>query len=603
MKGLEGANIFKFIQHTNNYMRSFFKSFFAALLALFVFSLLSVFIVIGLIAGASSSEKPSIGAKGVLLLDLTKTYKEQSIENPFAMLTNSEETEMPSLYDVIRLIHYAKNDTAIKGIYIQCSNNPNGYAASEELRKAVVDFKQSKKFVVAYAETITQKGYYIGSAADKVYCHPQGGLEWSGFSSNMLYLKGLLDKLEIKPQIFYAGKFKSATEPLRETQMTEANRLQTSVWLGDLYNRFLYDVASSRNLDTAVIRQLAVNGSIQTAKDALNNHLVDGLKYDDELKSELLHRLVKEENTSINFVDLNEYVKAADFKQDGDERIAVVYASGDIVSGKGDNESVGSDAFRTVLRQIRLDKEIKAVVFRVNSPGGSSLASDVIWREISLLRKVKPVVVSMGDVAASGGYYISCNADTVFADANTITGSIGVFSIVPDFQTFFKNKLGITFDAVKTAPYADLGNTSRALTEPEKRFMQNGVDTVYHTFKSRVAEGRKKDIVYIDSIAQGRVWTGSRAISVGLVDRIGTMQEAINCAVGMAKLKSYRIKEFPQKKNIFEQLLANYKKSVKVNLIKEEIGDKDYQLLQQVKSVKNMIGEPQSRLPFIMGLK
>jgi protease-4 len=250
-----------------------------------------------------------------------------------------------------------------------------------------------------------------------------------------------------------------------------------------------------------------------------------------------------------------------------------------------------------------LDKDIKAVVFRVNSPGGSSLASDVIWREISLLKKAKPVVVSMGDVAASGGYYIACNADSVFADANTITGSIGVFSILPNFQSFFKNKLGISFDGVKTGPYADLGNSTRPLTEAEKRFMQSGVDTIYHTFKSRVADGRKKDIVYIDSIAQGRVWTGSRAISVGLVDRIGTMQDAVNCVVGMAKLKSYRIKEYPQKKNILEQILENYKKTVKVNLIKEEIGVKEYGLLQQVKQVKNMIGEPQSRLPFMMDLK
>lgn len=584
-------------------MRSFFKSFFAALLALFVFCILSVFIVIGLIASASSSEKPTIGSKGVLLLDISKTYKEQAIENPFAMLSNMEETEQPSLYDVIRLIKHAKSDSAIKGIYIQCSNNPNGYAASEELRKAIIDFRNSKKFVIAFGETITQKGYYIGSAADKIYCHPLGGLEWSGFSSNMLYLKGMLDKLEIKPQIFYAGKFKSATEPLRETQMTDANRLQTSVWLGDLYNRFLYDVAATRKLDTATIRQLAVNGTIQTAHDALTHHLVDGLKYDDELKAELTHRLVSAENTAINFVDLNEYSKAADFRQDGDTKIAVVYASGDIVSGKGDNESVGSDAFRTVLRQIRLDKDIKAVVFRVNSPGGSSLASEVIWREISLLRKEKPVVVSMGDVAASGGYYISCNADSVFADANTITGSIGVFSILPNFQSFFKNKLGISFDGVKTGPYADLGNTSRPLTEPEKHFMQSGVDSIYYTFKSRVANGRKKDIVYIDSIAQGRVWTGSRAISVGLVDRIGTMQDAVDCAVSMAKIKSYRIKEFPQKKNLLEQILENYKKSVKVNMIKEEIGTKEYELLQQVKQVKNMIGEPQSRLPFMMDLR
>lgn len=584
-------------------MRSFFKSFFASLLAIFVFCILGIFILVGIIASASSSEKPEIGSKGVLLLDLSKTFKEQSVENPFAILSNNDNADLPSLYDVIRMLKHAKNDSAIKGIYIQCSNNPNGYATSEELRKAVVDFKLSKKFVIAYGETITQKGYYIASAADKIYCHPQGGLEWSGFSSNMLYLKGMLDKLEIQPQIFYAGKFKSATEPLRETQMTEANRLQTSVWLGDLYSRFLKDVAGTRKLDTAVIRQLANNGSIQTAHDAVTNHLVDGLKYDDQLKAELTHRLLIEENAAINFVELNDYSKAADFKQDGDSKIAVLYAAGDIVSGKGDNESVGSDQFRTLLRQIRLDKDIKAVVFRVNSPGGSSLASDVIWREVSLLRKVKPVVVSMGDVAASGGYYIACNADSVFADANTITGSIGVFSILPNFQSFFKNKLGISFDGVKTGPYADLGNSTRPLTDAEKRFMQAGVDSIYYSFKSRVAEGRKKDMVYIDSIAQGRVWTGTRAITVGLVDKIGTMQDAIDCAVGMAKLTSYRVKEFPQKKNILEQILENYKKTVKVNLIKEEIGTKEFEMLQQVKQVKNMIGEPQSRLPFMMDIR
>ena len=519
------------------------------------------------------------------------------------MLSNSDETETPGLYDVIRLIKHAKSDSAIKGIYLLCSSNPNGYAASEEIRKAIIDFKRSQKFVIAYGETITQKGYYIGSAANKVYCHPQGGLEWDGFSSNMIYLKGLLDKLEIQPQIFYAGKFKSATEPLRETQMTAANRLQTSIWLGDLYNHFLIAVAETRKLDTAAIRALAVNGAIQTAHDALKNKLVDGLKYDDELKAEITKRLVVDENSKINFVGLDSYVKAANFKQDGDSKIAVVYAAGDIVGGKGDNESVGSDEFRTILRKVRLDKDIKAVVLRVNSPGGSSLASDVIWREVSLIRKVKPVIVSMGDVAASGGYYISCNADYIFANANTITGSIGVFSIVPNFGTFFKNKLGISFDGVKTAPFADMGNSGRPLNETEKRFMQGAVDSIYFTFKTRVSGGRKKNIGYIDSIAQGRVWTGSRAMTVGLVDRIGTLQDAIDYAIDMAKLKSYRITEYPQKKNILEQILENYKKTVKINLVKEEIGVKEFEMLQQVKQAKKMVGEPQSRLPFLFDLR
>jgi len=544
-------------------MKSFFKTLLASFLALVVFSIIGVLILIGFIAGLTTSDKPIVGRNAVLVLDLSDKFKEQSQDNPVSALINGSSNETPSLYDLVRMIHHAKSDSSVRGIYMLCGHNANGFASSEELRKAVLDFKKGNKFVIAYGEAVSQKGYYVGNTADKIYCHPQGGIEWAGFSSNLLFLKGMLDKLEIQPQIFYAGKFKSATEPLRETKMTEANRLQTSVWLGDLFNRFIQAASTARNLDTAKLRSLAVNGSIQTAHDALVNGLVDGLKYDDEVKKELSKRLKLNEGTNINFVTFADYSKAVTFKQEGyNGKIAIIYADGDIVSGSGDNEQVGSDAFRTLIRKARLDKEVKAIVLRVNSPGGSSLASDVIWREISLARKEKPVVVSMGDVAASGGYYISCSADSVFADANTITGSIGVFSIVPNYQSFFKNKLGITFDGVKTAPYADMGSGERPLTESEKHFFQAGTDSIYYTFKTRVADGRKKNVAYVDSIAQGRVWTGSRALEVGLVDRIGTMQDAVDCAARMARVKGYRVKEYPEKKNFFEQLMNNYKKSI-----------------------------------------
>ncbi len=580
-------------------MKAFFKTVFASLLALILFTVICIFFVIGLISSAASSEKPHVGNNAVLVLDLSSQFKEQSQPDPFSALLKKGENDAPSLYDMVRMIHHAKSDSSVKGIYILCSNNINGFASSEELRKALLDFKTGKKFVIAYGETISQKGYYVGNVADKIYCHPQGGVDWSGFSINMMYLKGMLDKLEIQPQIFYAGKFKSATEPLRETQMTEANRLQTSVWLGNIYNHFLEAASVARKIDTAKLRNLAVNGSIQTAHDALSNGLVDGLKYDDELKKELLDKLKLGEKDKINFVTFSDYGKSEDYKQnDGGDRIALIYADGDIVSGSGDNEQVGSDAFRSLIRKLRQDKDIKAIVFRVNSPGGSSLASDVIWREISLARKEKPVIVSMGDVAASGGYYISCNADSVFANANTITGSIGVFSIVPNFQSFFKNKLGITFDGVKTAPYADMGSGERPLNEAEKHFFQAGTDFIYDTFKSRVAEGRKKDKIYIDSIAQGRVWTGSYGVQVGLVDRIGTLQDAMDCAARMAKLKEYRVKEYPEKKTILEQLMNNYKKSVKTKLIKEEIGEEQFKAYKELKKVKQWIGVPQTRLPF-----
>ncbi|MDP3666884.1 MAG: signal peptide peptidase SppA [Sediminibacterium sp.] len=582
-------------------MTGFFKTFFASLLALVIFTVLGILILIGLVLSATSVDKPIVGSKAVLVLDLSNNFKEQTQDDPFSVFLKKGDVEVPSLYTMVRMLRFAQSDTAVKGVYILCGNNGNGFAASEELRKALIDFKASRKFVIAYGEAISQKGYYVGSSADKIYCHPQGGVDWAGFSSNLIFLKGMLDKLEIQPQIFYAGKFKSATEPLRETHMTEANRLQTSVWLGDLYSRFLYAAASSRKIDTAKLRSLALVGAIQTAHDAWKSGLVDGLKYDDEVKQELQNRLRLREKEKINFVSFGDYSKAVDDDQSkGENRIAVIYADGDIVSGNGDNEQVASDVFRTLIRKVRLDKTVKAIVFRVNSPGGSALASDVIWREISLARKAKPVIVSMGDVAASGGYYISCNADSVFANANTLTGSIGVFSIVPNLQLFFKHKLGITFDGVKTAPYADMGSMGRPLNETEKRFFQAGTDSVYHTFTSRVAEGRNKNISYVDSVAQGRVWTGSRAVQVGLVDRIGTMQDAIDCAARMVKLKEYRLKEYPEKKNLVEQILSSYKKSLSNDLLSEEIGSDHLQLIKELKKVKGMMGVPQARLPFLV---
>ena len=537
-------------------MKSFFKIFIASLLALIVFSILGVMVLIGIAASASSSDKPVIGSDAVLVLDLSKPYKETVQENPFASLTTDGDFETPSLFEMVRLIEHAKKDVNVKGIYILASSNVNGFGASEEIRKALLDFRKSKKFVVAYGETISQKGYSVANVAQKIFVHPQGGLEWAGFSSNLLFLKGMLDKLEIKPQIFYAGKFKSATEPLRETQMTDANRLQTSVWLGDLYNQFLYQTAAARNLDTALIRSLAVEGKIQTAADAVKYNLIDGLKYDDQVKNEIT----------------------------------------------GTDEQVASDDYKELIRKARLDKSVKAIVLRVNSPGGSALASDVIWREVSLAKKEKPVVVSMGDVAASGGYYIACNANKVFANASTITGSIGVFSIVPNIESFLKNKIGITTDRVRTGPFADMGSMDRALTEPEKMFFQSSTDSIYNTFKSRVSEGRKKNMDYIDSIAQGRVWTGTRGMSVGLVDEIGSLSDAIKAAAAMAKVTTYRLKEYPEKKNILEQLFNNYKRTVSLHLIESELGADQLLMMQQVKKVKAMVGVPQAKLPYTISV-
>jgi len=582
-------------------MKSFIKIFFASFLALLIFSAIIFFIALWLIGSALQPSKPDIGSKAVLVLDLNKEYREQEKENPIGSITSDPSNDIPGLYDVVRMLHYAKTDSAIKGIYIKAGDNANGFGSSEELRKAILDFKQSKKFVIAYGETMDQKSYYVSTAANKVYCHPNGGIDWDGFSVTLFFMKGLLDKLGIEAQVFYAGKFKSATEPFRVTKMTDANRLQTTDLLNDLYGSFLEQTAKARNTDTATLHQLAMNGSIRTASDALRYKLVDGLKYDDEVKAEISNKLGQLVKNKINFITLGTYAKAADFrKNDGDDKIAIIYAQGDIVGGKSENEQIGSDDFIDIIRKARMDDDVKAIIFRVNSPGGSSLASDAIWREITLAKKQKPVVVSMGDYAASGGYYIACNADSVFADAGTITGSIGVFTLLPNMQPFFNNKLGITFDGVKTAPYADMGTASRPLTQTEKRFLQAGVDSIYNTFKQRVATGRKTDIVFIDSIAQGHVYTGQRAITLKLVDKTGTLQDAVDCAARMAKITRYRTKEYPEKKSWLEQLMSgsSYKTSEAENAIKKNIGEEQFMLMQQVKKLQQLMKAPQARLPF-----
>ncbi|MEO6329028.1 MAG: signal peptide peptidase SppA [Ginsengibacter sp.] len=581
-------------------MKSFMKIFFASFLALVIFCIVSFLIGMFVIGRALQPSTSDLGSKGVLLIDLNKEYQEQAKENAIGSITGDPSKDIPGLYDVVRMLHYAKTDSAIKGIYIKGGNNPNGFGSNEELLKAIVDFKESKKFVIAYGETMDQKSYFVSTAADKIYCHPGGGIDWDGYSVSLFFMKGLLDKLGIDFQIFYAGKFKSATEPFRVTKMTDANRLQLTDLLNDLYGIFLLQTGKARNIDTATLHQLSINGSIRTANDALQNKLVDGLKYDDEVKAEISGKLGQSLKDKINFITLGNYAKAVNFRyNEGDDKIAIIYAQGDIVGGKGQNDEIGSDTYIDMLRKARMDKDIKAIVLRVNSPGGSSLASDAIWREVTLAKKQKPMIVSMGDYAASGGYYVACNADSVFADAGTITGSIGVFSLLPNMQPFFNNKLGLTFDVVKTAPYADMVTTSRPLTQIEKRFMQAGVDSTYNTFKQRVAEGRKINMLFVDSIAQGHVYAASRAIGLKLVDKTGTLQDAVDCAARLAKVKKYRTKEYPEKKSWLDQLISSSNNSsAEESAIKENIGEEQFRLMQQLKKLQQLMKAPQARLPF-----
>jgi len=579
-------------------MGGFFKSFFAALLALVVFAVIAVFILAGIVGGLISPKKPDVEAKSVLVIDLAQSLHEQVQDNPLSGLGSEDQYDVPGVYDLVRLLRYAKGDSAIKGIFLKCNDDRNGFATNEEIRNALIDFKKGGKFVYAYGDAIPQKAYYVANIADKIYCSPKGSIDWRGFSVEMTFLKGALQKLDIQPQIFYAGKFKSATEPLREDRMTDANRLQLTELLNDFYNRLLYTTAAARKLDTTVLRKCVNERLVQRPQDAVSYGLIDGLRYDDEVKDELRQRLRIDKHDMINFIPLGKYAKAVDYKSTGKDVISLIYAEGDIVDGKGSRDEIGSDTYRWLVRKARFDKDVKAIVIRVNSGGGSSLASENIWREISLARKEKPVVISFGDVAASGAYYFSCSADSVFAMPGTITGSIGVFIVVPNMQNFFRDKLGITFDGVKTAPEADALTVTRPLTPFQRKYLQDNIDSTYLDFKTRVADGRGKSIDYIDSIGQGRVWSGVRGLNLGLVDRIGTLQDAIDCAARMAKTSDYRLKEYPEPKSFLDQLLGGYKKTMSAKAMKEQLGEDGYKTWNTIKRVKALVGVSQAKLPF-----
>jgi len=573
--------------------------FFASLLAIVIFTLIVFFFFLAWVGSLTSSSKPKIEEKSVVVINLGQHFKEQVQENPFKAISGDEEKSVPGLFDVIRLINKAKTDEKVAGIYIQCNASSNGFAASDDIRNALVDFKTSKKFVYAFGDVITQKAYHVANVADKVYVSPQGYVEWNGFAATLFFLNGTLDKLDIKPQIFYAGKFKSATEPFRTTEMTPENELQTSAWLGDLYNHFLVKASESRKIDTAELRRLANEGKVQNANDAVAAKLVDGLKYDDEVKDEIKSKLSLDKYQKINFVSINTYAAAGGYKKLTGDKIAVIYAEGDIIDGTAENQPdmIAAEDYRKLIRKVRLDKTVKAIVFRINSGGGSSLASETIWRELSLAKQDKPVVISFGDVAASGGYYIACAADSIFANPTTITGSIGVFGIIPDMEGFFKNKLGVTFDGVKTGPYADAGTMTRPMNDNEKRILQAEIENIYAVFKKRVADARKKDTAYVDSIAQGRVWTGQRAIEIGLVDKFGSLQDAINCAARMAKLKDVYLREYPEPFDIFDQLFGK-STPMSNNKIKEQLGEENYKVFMEMRKIQQISGKAQARLPF-----
>lgn len=578
-------------------MNNFFRSFFAAFLALIVFSIIGVIVLLTIVATLSSSPKATTGKDAVLVVDLSNHYFEIPPVDVLDEITGVNATP-PSLYKLTRLIRQAKSDPSVKGIYLKCDQNANDFGSSQEIRRALADFKNGGKFIIASANTISQKAYFVASAADKIYCSPTGGIEWHGFSITMPFIKGTLEKLDIEPQIFYAGKFKSATEPLREVQMTPANRIQSADLLHDIYGTFLSTIGNARNIDTATLHRYADSNSLQFPSDAVKYKMVDGLRYDDQVKDEIRDRLKIAHDADINFVSPATYAEAVNAMPAGSKDIAVIYAEGNIFDGNGDHGRIGGDTYRNYIRRARMDKSIKAIVVRVNSGGGSAMASDVMWREISLAREEKPVIISFGDVAASGGYYLACGADSIFAEATTITGSIGVFGVLPNMEKFFNNKLGVTFDDVKTSPDAGSLTVTKPLTPLQKKYFQNSIDTIYRNFIARVATGRKRPIEYVDSIAQGRVWSGARAKEIGLVDRIGGLDDAIAAAASKAAVKSYRLREYPGKPGLLETLLRMKTQRSKEAALREEIGEEGYKTYTAIKNLKDFLGKAQARLPY-----
>lgn len=588
-------------------MKRFLSTFLASLLALIVFFLLCFFLLMGIVSGLTlTTKKVSVEPSSWLVVDLSRPLLEQELQNPFLALAGRGQTTILGLHNVVTAIHRAANDHRIVGIYVKLGETPNGLATSEEIRNALLDFKrQSHKPVYAYGDMASQQAYYIASVADSLFLNPRGILEFRGFAVRLAFLKGLLDKLEIKPQVFYEGKYKSATEPFRLTQMSDANRIQTTAFLQDFYRHFLDGIALSRNLDTAELARYVAQGLVQQPSDAVKLHLIDGLKYDDQMQETLKRVEQLGEDEKLHTITLSNYWKAiADSVHGqgaGQPAIALIYAQGDIIDGSVENQPgdvvIAADDYVKWIREARKDQRVKAIVFRVNSPGGSALAAEKIWRELYLARKQKPVVVSMGDYAASGGYYISCMADSIFLQPNTLTGSIGVFTIIPNLQDFFRHKLGITFDGVKTAPFADMGTIDQPLTDAEKKWIQTQIDTVYATFCQRVAQGRHIPLAQVDSLAQGRVWSGLSAIQNGLADRIGGLDDALQCAARMAHLKTYHLEEYPPAKNPIQKILENFDEHLTESRLKASLGNY-YPLFKQWMNLQSTMGETQARLPF-----
>ncbi|MDD4609439.1 MAG: signal peptide peptidase SppA [Bacteroidaceae bacterium] len=536
-------------------MKDFLKMTGASILGVFLSAILLFFVGMLLLVGvvATTDSEVKVRDNSVMMLKLDGALTERSISNPIADFLGKEEDNM-GLNDVLSAIKKAKEESNIKGLYLQMGSMGVAPASLLEIRKALVDFKSSGKFLVAYGDSYSQGGYYLASLADKIVLNPIGAVDWKGLAAKPMFYKELLDKVGIEMQIFKVGTFKSAVEPFIMNEMSEPNRLQITELLSSLWGQILTDVSASRHLSKEELSTLADNlVSMQSAQACVDAKLVDTLLYKDEMLSYLKELAGVDKEDRLHTLEVNEMknVNNKIAKDKSGNVIAVYYAFGGIDDGK-EGTGIHSEKVMKELRGLRLDENVKAVVFRVNSPGGSAYGSEQIWRELMLLKAEKPLIVSMGDYAASGGYYISTAADTIVAEPSTITGSIGVFGMFPNSEKLIQ-KVGLHFDLVKTNKYADFGSLNRPFNAGEKGFIQSNVNRTYKLFVQRCADSRNMSTSAIEAIAEGRVWTGERAIQLGLVDVLGNLDDAITIAKEKAGIENYTLLSYPDKPSIFDQ--------------------------------------------------
>ena len=579
-------------------MKKFFKFTLASALGLIIGTVFLILIG-SIIFSSRDTDKIILSEKHVLKVDLNGTIQDRGEKKVFDLgEITGQNSDIIGLNEILRNINKAKKDKFIIGIILDLGEISSGYASLEEIRNALLNFKESGKFITTFSEVYSQRAYYLASVADYICMYPEGGLNLKGLNSTVMFFTDALKKMGIEPQVIRHGKFKSAVEPFMLTEMSNANRAQVETYLGSLWETYTKNINLSRGISSSRLNEVIDNFELKTPQDAVQLNLIDSLFYKDQFQEHLAHLANEDSYEKINFIKLSKYENVKNenarekFKKD---KIAVIYAQGDIVSGDGSETVIGSERISKAIRKAREDQKVKAIVLRVNSPGGSALASDVIWREMILAQNEKIVVVSMGDVAASGGYYIACASDKIYASPNTITGSIGVFGLMFSFEELFTEKLGLTFDQVKTNKFSDLGNSNRPLTEEEYAIIQEGVVDVYNTFTLKVASGRNMSQQNVDDIGQGRVWSGANAIEINLIDEFGGLEESIKGAAELAELDDYRIIELPEQKDPLQQLIEMFEEDMQTSWLRHQLGNqyKYYKTLNDLKEINGI----QARMP------